>query len=288
MDIQLILSVNHLRARNLARMAALAVILVCFLGSCRSINITEQSIFAPVVLANTSNASKFEEIAIPNNGGPLLNAIHFPNPTAAYYLLYLHGNSGSIWDREEFAQIEAFRKFGFEVFAVDYQGYGKSGGKPSVANLYQDSEATYAYVKSLSGSRPIVVYGFSLGSAAAIRLAKSKAPRAVILESTIDDPAVTARFFKKSIRLPKRWLVNINADGIPLTIRQDAAQIRVPVLMLHGQDDETAPFPLAKELFQVLGTPQKQLVEFPKAKHNTLFETDSVMYRKSITEFVKK
>lgn len=269
-------------------MAANAAILVCFLGSCRSIHITEQSIFAPVVLANTSNASKFEEIAIPNNGKPSLNAIHFPNPTASHCLLYLHGNSGSIWDREEFAQIEAFRKFGIEVFAVDYQGYGKSGGSPSVANLYQDSEAAYAYVKSHSGSRPILVYGFSLGSAAALRLAKNQTPRAVILESTIDDPAVTARFFKKSIRLPKRWLVSINADGIPLTVRQDAAQIRVPVLMLHGQDDESAPLPLAKALYQLLGTTQKQLVEFPKAKHNTLFETDSVLYRKAITEFVKK
>lgn len=269
-------------------MLAVAGILICFLGGCRTINITESSIFAPVVLANPLNDSGFQEISIANGSSPSLNGIHLSNPTAHYCLVYLHGNSGSIWDREEFKQIEFFQKHGFDVFSVDYQGYGKSLGKPSLDNVYKDSEATYAYAKAHT-SLPIIVYGFSLGSAAAIRIGKVEAPQGLILESTIDDPAITAQFFKKHLKLPMRWLININTSSITsFTSRQDATQVRSPVLMLHGQQDETAPLPLAKQFFQVLGSSQKKLVEFPKAKHNTLFETDSILYRKAIAEFVKK
>ncbi len=270
-----------------ARTVAVAAVLLGFAAGCRTVSITEKSILAPIELAAFSSADGFQEFQFKSGNGQTINGIRFPNSSAANCLLYLHGSSGSVWDKEEYHQIKLFKQLGFDVFAPDYQGYGKSGGTASVANVYADSEAALRYVREESAGRPIMIYGFSLGSAAALRLGAANNLSGLILESAIDDPVKTAKFYEQHIKFPKRMLVKINVAAIPLTVSADAAKLKTAVLMLHGQEDETAPIPLARTLFQGLTASPKKLVEFPKARHNTLFETDSILYVNSIADFIK-
>ncbi|HEY8926741.1 MAG TPA: alpha/beta fold hydrolase, partial [Polyangia bacterium] len=104
-------------------------------------------------------------------------------PTAGW-ILYLHGAGGNIGVAGYNQAWAKLRDLGLGVFAVDYRGYGESGGAPSEAGLYLDATAAYHYLTARLGVGPsrIVIYGYSLGSAVAINLATQVTAAGVILE----------------------------------------------------------------------------------------------------------
>ncbi len=61
-------------------------------------------------------------------------------------IVYFHGNGGnlSLW----LPVFATLHHFGYRVLAVDYRGYGLSGGKPSERGLYADAEAAARHAES--------------------------------------------------------------------------------------------------------------------------------------------
>ena len=96
-----------------------------------------------------------------------------PADTAAPTFLYLHGNDLNIGGNvEHVAGLDD--RLGFSVLAVDYRGYGRSGGAfPSETQLYEDAEAAWDYLVHDRRVDPkqTFIYGHSLGGAVAIELA---------------------------------------------------------------------------------------------------------------------
>jgi len=124
----------------------------------------------------------FDEIDIPVAEGVSLNALHFKAENPKGIVLYLHGNAGALHDWGKRAHL--FLENDQDVFFIDYRGYGKSGGNYTEdAQLFNDVQKAYDYVKKIYPENKITVLGYSLGSGLAAYLASENQPKQLILNA---------------------------------------------------------------------------------------------------------
>jgi uncharacterized protein len=165
-------------------------------------------------------------------------------------ILYFHGNAGDLngW---KYAT-ENLTALGYNVFIIDYRGYGKSSGTISEQGFYNDAEAAYTYLIEKRDYKPanIVVYGQSIGTGVAVALASRHTPRALILESPYTSLGALANeklpFFFPSLYL--RFRFN-NLKKI--------AAIPCPIVLLHGTKDELIPPAHSQKLLEAIPGPKK-------------------------------
>jgi fermentation-respiration switch protein FrsA (DUF1100 family) len=147
---------------------------------------------------------------------------------------------------------------------MTYRGYGGSTGSPTETANVADARLAYGALV-LDGIEPIsiVLYGESLGSGVAVRIATERPVGGVILDApytSIVDVAAAAYPF-----LPVRLLL---ADRYETT--KYIAQVRAPLLILHGERDAVIPVRMGRELFQLANEPKK-LVTFSNGGHSDLY-----------------
>lgn len=170
---------------------------------------------------------------------------------------YSHGQSRHLdyyWDRQQLLW-----DAGFNVFAVDYRGYGRSEGDPTEEGMYEDSRTALRHLRcrlagvdpcepdvplpSARGSR-IFYYGYSLGAAAATQMAREVEPSGLVLEA----PFASAQAFVDDvvqIGLPASALLEYAFDNygrLPL--------IAAPKLIVHGTDDDYVGFHHSQVLYE--------------------------------------
>jgi uncharacterized protein len=174
-------------------------------------------------------------------------------------LLYFHGNGGNAADRLERAK-EMTRRFGFDVFLVDYRGYGESDGEPSEEGLYRDARAIYRTAAG-AGFSPdrIVIFGESLGAAVAIDLARLWGCAAVILETPFLSVPALARVHYPFVPLS---LVRSRFDN-----GAKIGDVRAPKLFLLAEHDDVAPMAQGRRLFET-ARGRRELYVAPGARHN--------------------
>jgi len=205
----------------------------------------------------------YEEVAFASEDGRMLHGWFIPGTPEGNGVtwLWLHGNGGNISHRvEELSMIH--HRLGVNIFIFDYQGYGRSEGKPSEAGTYQDARAALGYLAVRPEVNPgrIVYFGRSLGSAVALNLAVESPPLGLILVSpfsSVEDMARLAYPF-----LPVGWLTRGRYDSlsrIPL--------VKQPVLIVHGLLDELVPVDQGIKLFHAANEP-KWFQALPEAAHN--------------------
>ncbi len=127
----------------------------------------------------------YENVFIKTADGAKLNGWYIPYEKATYTVLFFHGNAGNISYRLD--KMMVLRSLGFNIFMIDYRGFGLSQGKLTEKGLYLDAEAAYSYLRQVRGlkSENIIIYGSSLGSAVAVDLATKENVRALILEGVL-------------------------------------------------------------------------------------------------------
>ncbi len=206
-----------------------------------------------------------EELRLSTPDRETLVAWFFPAKDGLPLILYFHGNAGALVDR-----VPRFRMLtarGYGLLAVSFRGYGGSTGSPTQSGLMQDGEAAYREVRArgYDGDR-IVILGASLGTGVAIALAVSHEAAALVLEapylSALDVASTHYPFF------PVRRLM---LDRF----RSDLAigHVHVPVLMVHGEEDDVIPISSAKRLFELANEP-KTFASVPGGGHLVLELTD--------------
>ncbi len=186
------------------------------------------------------------------------------NERAEFVFLLFHGNGGHRGHRSFW--YEVIRTLDADVLAIDYHGYGDSGGQPSEKALQNDARAAWDHVIS-RGYRPdqILVAGESLGGGVAVQLAAEKckageAPHSLILVATFDSMLNAACYHFPW--LPVRWVLldRYHSDRV-------IDQVTCPVLQFHGDQDDIVPLTLAKSLHQA--TPEKS--ESGRARYFRIF-----------------
>jgi len=177
-------------------------------------------------------------------------------------LLYFHGNAGNLAERAD--RIRRFMGQGWGVYMMSYRGYGGSSGSPTEAANVADARLAYGALV-LEGVEPgsIIAYGESLGTGVATRIAAEREVAGLVLESPFTSAAdVGAMVYPY---LPVRLLI---ADRYDLA--KYIPQIRVPLLILHGERDDVIPVSMGREIARIANEP-KRLVTFRNGGHSDLY-----------------
>lgn len=202
-----------------------------------------------------------EEVFLPTADGENLQCYWIAQKNAKQTLIYFHGNAGNISHR--IPDLLTLADLGPNVLGVGYRGYGKSTGKPSENGLYMDGRAALDHVKRVQGFSPgqVIVMGRSIGSTVAVDLARHEAFAGLILVT----PMTTGKAMGK-----------YHGFGFLSALAGDAfnnlskiADIRSPLLILHGTTDNIVPMAMGEQLHARAPAP-KSFVAVQGAGHNDI------------------
>lgn len=195
-------------------------------------------------------------------------------------VIYFHGNGGNLSYCDWVGAQLAAR--GFDVLVFDYRGYGRSEGDPvGERELYADADAAYDFLTKERGVSPrsVVLYGQSLGTAAAIDLASRRECGALVAESGLSSAADMAGAIMPWLPRFVRGLAKNKLDSV-----SKMARVSCPVLVVHGGRDELIPAEQGRRLFDAAREP-KQLRIIEGAGHNDLSAVGGAQYIDSLADF---
>lgn len=223
-----------------------------------------------------------EEYSITTRDGATLSGLHFKIDNPKGVVLYLKGNSRSIKGWGKFAV--DFTRNGYDVIMMDYRGFGKSIGKRSQKALKRDAQVVYNKLKDKVEEKHIIVYGRSLGSGLATKLASTNNPRMLILDTPYYSLTKIAGRFMPF--MPLSWLIKY-----PLPTYKWIKYVQCPIHIIHGTDDRLIPYrtsaklskikPKLTTLHTIIGGGHKNLNNF-ESYHTMLSE---ILKKTSVKKF---
>ncbi len=200
-------------------------------------------------------------VAIPTADGETLAGWYLPpRDKDGPVFLFLHGKSGGL-ERKKL-RWQQIAEHGAGVLALSYRGYPGSTGSPSEEGLYEDARAAFNWLAKRHGPDQIVVHGLSLGTGVAAKLATEVDAQALILEAPYT--AIVDVAGERHPYLPVGLLL---WDQFPT--RDFIGDVKMPVLIAHGNEDTVVPFEHSKRLFELAPEPKK-LLKMPGSDHNSL------------------
>jgi pimeloyl-ACP methyl ester carboxylesterase len=238
--------------------------------------------------------TQHEVVEIPNPGGPLLRAFWLPSETPRGVFVALHGYGGAADQVLPVARFAAAR--GWSVLVPDFRGSGASEGDTTTLGREEATDARQVLDWARhQGPGPVVVYGFSMGAAAAVgAVARAGAtPDALILDGCYGHLTETTAARVRSVGLPGRpiadWLVvlgglSARTDAWNQAPREDAHHVRQPMLVLNGEADWRAPPEDGKSIAAAAGS-QARFVLIPGAPHRIAL--DSPVWQHEIHNFLE-
>ena len=266
-----------------------SILIALLLGGCT------QFFFQPhSVLVETPDnfGVAYEPLELRADDGTALYSWFLPaSGEARGTVLYLHGNAENI--STHFANVAWMPAAGFNVLALDYRGYGRSGGTPTLAGVQLDIDAAMGALLARPGvdAKRIFILGQSLGGALAIHYAahsqRRGSVRAVIADSAFADYRQISR--EKLAGSPFTWAfqwlpsLTVNNDYSPQA--SVAALSPIPLLLIHGEDDALVPPHHSQRLYQRAAEP-KHLWVVPDAGHIQSLKNASI--RKRLAEFLER
>jgi pimeloyl-ACP methyl ester carboxylesterase len=202
-------------------------------------------------------------------GGARLSALHLQLPAPRGVVFYLHGNAGNL--QSWFTDPDFWRRANFDLFMIDYRGYGKSGGRiESEAQLHADVRAAWDTIAPAYAGKKRVLFGRSLGTGLVAALAVPVQPELTVLVSPYSSMrALAAEHYP--------WVPGALLR-YPLDTGAAVGQLRTPVLLMHGERD-TLIAPSHSEALRERN-PQARLHRVKGAGHNDLQEFDD--YRSAL------
>lgn len=203
----------------------------------------------------------FQEMMIPVDGAEI-NGLHFQQPDSRGLIFFLHGNGGNLdsWT----SNVGYYQRINYDLFIFDYRGYGKSTGQiQSEAQLHEDVRTVWEIIARLYPDKPIVLYGRSLGTALAAKLATTVNPDLLILVSPFSSMIAMAR--QQYPYLPD-WLLRYQ-----FRTDEHIARIHTPIVFVHGDQDNFIPLEHSITLKERTSAIAKMLV-IKGAGHNDIHE----------------
>ena len=223
----------------------------------------ERLIFKPEKLSadfTFSYDAPFRELFFDVEPGVRINALHFHREKPLGLILYFHGNTRSIKGWAKYAK--DFYRYNYDVVLVDYRGFGKSTGKRTEAAMLNDMQFVYDYLMVQYPEHHLVIYGRSMGSGFATKLASDNNPRYLILDAPYYSfsrvverlvPFMPVRFVLRFKLRSDRWI----------------RHVKCPVYIIHGTRDRLIPISHSIRL-QTLNPRRISLIRIDGGGHNNL------------------
>jgi fermentation-respiration switch protein FrsA (DUF1100 family) len=210
-------------------------------------------------------------IQLTASDGVKLTARHWPNPSAKFTLLYLHGNYQDLGSVGEY--VPQFVSAGYAVFALDYRRYGHSGGSPTESNTYADVAMAYNHVRNKLGvpAERIIIYGFSLGAAPGVELVLHQPVAGLVMQGAF---VSVYRVLTRVPIFPGDKFMNL----------AKVSKLRCPVFVIHGTADQTVPFWHGEALYDAV-TARKEKLFVEGGPHNGLSDYAGPRYWTELKKF---
>jgi len=202
----------------------------------------------------------FEEVDFSMEDGGKINGLLFRVPNSRGVVLYFKGNSRSLKGWGKFAR--DFVGKGYDFFIFDYRGFGKSSGRRTENILYNDAQFVFKWVSERYPEEKIIVYGRSLGSGIAARIASWNKPRMLILDAPYFSFLHQIRRFGFFLPLAILLRYQIRTDRF-------LRKATCPVFIIHGDEDRLIPHRHG-EMLQKLIPEKSALITINGAHHNNL------------------
>ncbi len=243
----------------------------------------------------------FQETHFASADGVQLSGWYLPRENSPATIIYCHGLFRSRLEMLERA--EAFAQQGYTGLLMDFRGHGKSSQATTSMGYLERLDvigAVHHLRDSLQIQTPIVVYGVSMGAAAAL-LAAAEEPKisGLIIDSSFlsFDETIT-HHAKLFFNLPKfpvasalilftKWRVGFTPEAFDLQRAVQKIGDR-PILFIAGGEDTRMPPTIAQTLFTASPSTHKNIVIIPNASHGAAFRTDPETCTKAILDCLQK
>ena len=227
----------------------------------------EHLIFHPTKLPadyHFNYKNKFEEMSITAKDGNKLNGLLFKSDSAKGLVFYLHGNGGALDTWGNISHI--YTDLHYDIFILDYRGYGKSEGKiTSEKQFYSDIQTVYDSLKQLYAESNTVIIGYSIGTGPAAILASVNHPKLLILLTpyySLTDMAEQQYPFSPGFILKYKFET---CKGVSKT--------KAPVIIFHGNADEVINYHQSLKLKQCFKTGDRLFI-LPNQGHGGMNENE--------------
>lgn len=263
------------------RIVLLSIIVGVFiLSACAKL--IESQVFFPdrqIIITPYHRGLGYEDVLFETQDKVMINGWFIPGKKEAPYFLFFHGNAGNISHRID--NLILLNRMGLNVFIFDYRGYGKSAGKISEEGFYLDAEAAYQYTakRASEHNSPIIIFGRSLGTVAAVHIAAAAKCSGVILESAFTNLEDMAAYHYPIPFLSRLLKGRFNTVA---TIKR----VNQPILFIHGDHDTIVPYKMGQALFAATTTP-KIFYTIPGAGHNDTYEIAGAKYIEVLDRFIR-
>lgn len=217
----------------------------------------------------------FKEYFFDVSPGVRINGLHFYREDPKGLILYFHGNTRSIKGWAKYAR--DFYRYDYDVVLVDYRGFGKSTGKRSEKEMLADMQYVYEKLAEKYTEHHIIVYGRSMGSGFATKIASENKPRYLILDSPYYSflkvverflPILPIRFVLRFHLRTDRWIRHVNCH----------------TYIIHGTKDRLIPI-RQSEALQKFNPGKITLIRIHGGRHNNLPSFDE--YHNFVRDILK-
>ena len=199
-------------------------------------------------------------------------------------ILFFHGNGEIVSDYDDLGPV--YNRLGINFLPVDYRGYGRSGGEPTVSSMMRDCLTVFDFTRTWLSDNgctgPFIVMGRSLGSASALELASRH-------EDNIDGLIIESGF---ALAEPLLRLLGVDLRNLNFTESKGfrnldkIKQFRKPVLIIHAEFDHIIPYLDALQFYRASPSQDKMLLKIPGADHNDIFSRGLREYMSAIKSFM--
>ncbi|MEI7025884.1 alpha/beta hydrolase [Paenibacillus sp. y28] len=234
-------------------------------------------------------------------GGSMLEGWYIPAASpSAQTVVFSHGYGGNreeIWVPIYDLAAELHRQQ-FNVFMFDY-GYVKPE-RVVTAGIQETNDLLGAidYVKA-RGAEDVFVWGFSMGAGIALQAALQYTDiQAMVLDSTfLLEPDTLYRNLTNYIQLPRNPSLSLVGMFFPVmsggaSLSQipaaavKSAKFSMPLFLIHGKEDEKAPYSLAETIFKNQSSETKLWLD-PDGTHELIYRAHKKQYLSRTIAFLK-
>lgn len=182
----------------------------------------------------------FYDFYVTTDDGIKLRGWYKPAAPHMPTIVYFHGNGDNLPATLYYHTL--LLKHGFGLLLTSYRGYSNNEGTPTETGLYKDGDAFINALQEAGvAQKDLIIYGFSLGAGVATEMAVRHPPKALVLAAPFSSMTSAAQsrypFVPVSLLLRDRY-DNIGKIG----------QIKAPVLIVNGRDDDVFPWEEGKRL----------------------------------------
>jgi len=245
-----------------------------------------QMLFHPRKDSGSSPPANATDYDITLEEGIKIGARFYMADGKAPNILFFHGNGEIVEDYDPVGPI--YNEYGLSFLAVDYRGYGRSGGVPTASTMLSDAHHIFKdvqkWLKSEGRTGPLLAMGRSLGSACALELAASYGEEmaGIVIESGF------------ALTVPLLQCLGVDTESVGISEAQGFKNIQKieqfskPTLIIHARNDQIIPIASA-ELLQVHSAARsKEFHMIPGADHNTIMIDAGKTYFELIKRFTDK